>query len=172
VDPKPIDYLSQALTMSDEEAASSWLVRVTRRFPFNVFTNLVIHKDLHRHVAAQTAQNFTNSFLTRVIRAYNDHQRGTDVESVALFDVSRVLTQYKYSAKRLLLLDLEDTLWTRKTSAGFIKQGTPCTIPQDVFDLLNKLNGDPKNEVWVLSGLPIKGGMDQFASNAPGVGLM
>ena len=134
--------------------------------------NLVVNKDLHRHVAAQTAQAFTNSFLTRLVRAYNDHQRGTDIESVAQFDVSRVLTQYKYSAKRLLLLDLEDTLWTRKTSAGFIKQGTPCTIPQEVFDILNKLNGDPKNEVWVLSGLPIKGGMDQIADNSPGIGLM
>jgi len=72
----------------------------------------------------------------------------------------------------LLLLDLEDTLWTRKTSAGMIKQGTPFTVPQEVFDLLNKLKGDPKNEVWVLSGLPIKGGMDQIANNAPGVGLI
>lgn len=158
--------------MSDEEAASNWLVRATRPHSFSVCINSVVHQDLHRHVAAQTAQNFTNSFLTRTIRAYNDHQRGTDLESVALFDVSRVLTQYKYSGKRLLLLDLEDTLWTRKTSAGFIKQGTPFTIPQDVFDLLNKLNGDQKNEIWVLSGLPIKGGMDQIASNTPGVGLM
>ena len=94
------------------------------------------------------------------------------MESVAQFDVSRVLTQYKYSNKRLVLLDLEDTLWTRKTSAGIIKQGTPFTIPQDVFDILNKLKGDPKNEIWVLSGLPIKGGMDQISDNVPGVGLM
>jgi len=94
------------------------------------------------------------------------------VESVAQFDVPRVLTQYKYSAKRLLLLDLEDTLWTRKTSSGIIKHGTPFTVPQDVLDLLNKLKGDPKNEIWVLSGLPIKGGMDQISNNVPGVGLM
>lgn len=94
------------------------------------------------------------------------------MESVAQFDVSRVLTQYKYSAKRLLLLDLEDTLWTRKTSAGFIRQGTPFVVPQEVLDLLNKLKGDPKNEVWVLSGLPIKCGMDQISDKAPGIGLM
>lgn len=158
--------------MSDEEAASNWLVSTTCLYSFNVVPNLGFHKDLHRHVAAQTAQTFTNSFLTRAVRAYNDHQRGTDVESVAQFDVSRVLTQYKYSAKRLLLLDLEDTLWTRKTPAGFIKQGTPLTIPQDVFDLLNKLKDDSKNEIWVLSGLPIKGGMDQISNNVPGIGLM
>jgi trehalose 6-phosphate synthase complex regulatory subunit len=147
-------------------------VSVTRFRPLNGYTNLVVHKDLHRHVVAQTAQAFTNSFLTRLIRAYNDHQRGTDLESVAQFDVSRVLTQYKYSAKRLLLLDLEDTLWTRKTSTGVIKQGTPFTVPQEVFNILNKLKGDPKNEIWVLSGLPTKGGMDQIAENAPGIGLM
>jgi len=158
--------------MSDEEAASNWLVSATRLRPIDFLLNLAVHKDLHRHVAAQTAQTFTNSFLTRVVRAYNDHQRGTDLESVAQFDVSRVLTQYKYSAKRLLLLDLEDTLWTRKTSAGFIKQGTPFTVPQSVFDVLNKLKSDPKNEIWVLSGLPIKDGMDQVADNVPGVGLM
>ena len=158
--------------MPDAEAAANWLVSATCLCPFGVALNLDVHKDLHRHVAAQTAQAFTNSFLTRVVRAYNDHQRGTDVESVALFDVSRVLTQYKYSAKRLILLDLEDTLWTRKTSAGFIKQGTPFTVPQEVLDLLNKLNDDSKNEIWVLSGLPIKDGMDQIANNVPGIGLM
>ena len=158
--------------MSDEEAASNWLVSTTHLRSFDLVLNLAVHKDLHRHVVAQTAQTFTNSFLTRVVRAYNDHQRGTDVESVARFDVSRVLTQYKYSAKRLLLLDLEDTLWTRKSSAGFIKQGTPFTIPQEVFDLLNKLKEDSKNEIWVLSGLPIKDGMDQIATNVPGIGLM
>ena len=158
--------------MSDEEAASNWLVSATCLRPRIVVPNLNFHKDLHRHVVAQTAQTFTNSFLTRVVRAYNDHQRGTDMESVAQFDVSRVLTQYKYSNKRLLLLDLEDTLWTRKTAAGVIKQGTPFTIPQDVFDLLNKLKDDPKNEIWVLSGLPIKGGMDQIADKVSGIGLM
>lgn len=159
--------------MPDAEAASNWLVGTTRLRPFRAILNAAGNKDLHRHVAAQTAQTFTNSFLTRVVRAYNDHQRGTDLESVAQFDVSRVLTQYKYSGKRLVLLDLEDTLWTRKDSAGgFVRQGTPFVVPRDVLDILNKLKDDPKNEVWVLSGLPIKGGMDQIADNVPGVGLM
>lgn len=158
--------------MPDEEAASNWLVRVTCLCLSSVGADFIVHKDLHRHVVAQTAQTFTNTFLTRVVRAYNDHQRGADLESVAQFDVSRVLTQYKYSTKRLLLLDLEDTLWSRKTSAGLIRQGTPFIIPQEVFDQLNKLNGDIKNEIWVLSGLPVKSGMDQIAQNAPGIGLM
>jgi len=111
--------------MFDEEATSNWLVGATHLRRFDFVPNLADRQDLRRDVAAQT---FTYSFLTRVVRAYHDHLRGTDLESVAQFDVSRVLIQSKYSAKRLLLLDLEDTLWTRKT-AGFIKQGSPFPVP-------------------------------------------
>jgi trehalose 6-phosphate synthase complex regulatory subunit len=102
-----------------------------------------------------------------------EHQRGTETtENVAHFDVSRVLPEYKYSSKRLLFIDLEDTLWTRKTEGGIIKQGTPFDVPQNVFDLLNKLAEDRRNEVWLLSGLPIAGGMDPIAEKVPGIGLM
>jgi trehalose-6-phosphatase len=83
-----------------------------------------------------------------------------------------VLPEYKYSSKRLLLIDLEDTLWTRKTEGGIIKQGTPFDVPQNVLDLLNRLAEDVKNEVWVLSGLPIASGMDRIAKQVPGIGLM
>jgi trehalose 6-phosphate synthase/phosphatase len=70
------------------------------------------------------------------------------------------------------LIDLEDTLWTRKTEGGIIKQGTPFDVPQNVLDLLNMLAEDHKNEVWVLSGLPIASAMDKIAEKAPGIGLI
>jgi len=50
-----------------------------------------------------------------------------------------VLPEYKYSSKRLLLIDLEDTLWTRKNAEGIIKPGTPFDVPQNVLDMLNRL---------------------------------
>jgi trehalose 6-phosphate synthase/phosphatase len=102
-----------------------------------------------------------------------EHQRGIETaENVAHFDVSRVLPEYKYSSRRLLLIDLEDTLWTRKDESGIIKQGTPFTIPEPIFEILNKLAEDRRNEVWVLSGLPIAGAMDAIAEKAPRIGLM
>jgi len=140
--------------MSDDEANSRWV-------------------DLHRHVVAQTAQTFVNSFLSRCLRVYIEHQRGIETsENVARFDISRVLPEYKYSSKRLLLLDLEDTLWTRKDEGGIIKQGAPFDVPQNVLDLLNTLADDRKNEVWLLSGLPIKSAMDKIAEKVPGIGLI
>lgn len=44
--------------------------------------------------------------------------------------------------------------------------------PQEALDLLNKLSQDRKNEVWLLSGLPVKGMMDEVAKKVPKIGIV
>jgi len=57
----------QALTMSDEEADSRWVVS---NFLHELHP-LITSQDLHRHVIAQTAQTYVNSFLSPLSsRAY------------------------------------------------------------------------------------------------------
>lgn len=70
------------------------------------------YQDLHRHVITQTAQTFVTSFLTRCIRVSLEHQQ-RDSESIPTFDIESLLSKYKHSSERLILLDLEDTLWIR-----------------------------------------------------------
>jgi trehalose 6-phosphate synthase/phosphatase len=136
--------------MEDEEALSRW-------------------KDLHNHVVTQTAQAFVTSFLTRCIRANSEHLQA-DVSTVEQLDLDRLLPRYKHSQRRLLLIEFEGTLWQRDISrAGLLK---PFAPPEDIIDLLNKLAEDVRNEVWLLSGLPVKGMMDIVSEKVPKIGIV
>ncbi|KZT21795.1 glycosyltransferase family 20 protein [Neolentinus lepideus HHB14362 ss-1] len=140
------DAINKALTMPDEEAASRW-------------------DDLHHHVVAQNSQAFVTSFLTRCLRTNIEHLRG-DAQEVAQFDLAHILPGYKHSEKRLLLLDFEGTIWNRDP------RNRAFEPPEEVYGLLNKLAGDPKNDVWILSGLPAKGAMEVLAQKVPKVGIV
>ncbi|KAI0370930.1 hypothetical protein BV20DRAFT_966016 [Pilatotrama ljubarskyi] len=148
--------IHQALTMSDDEATSRW-------------------EDLHNHVVTQTAQAFVTSFLVRCLRSNLEHTE-SDAVSVNALDVTRILPKYRHSQKRLILVDFEGTLWQRdiKTiarNAGVVSSPA-FDPPQDALDVLSKLSEDPRNEVWLLSGLPIKGSLEIVAEKAPHVGIV
>lgn len=140
----------QALTMSDEEAQTRWM-------------------DLHSHVITQTAQAFITGFLTRCLRSHLDHQNQIEGDgsraSVPTFEVSRVLPRYRHSRKRLLLVDFEGTLWLRDPRSRIFDP------PQEALDLLKTLSEDDRNDVWLLSGLPIGGFLENVAKELPLIGL-
>ncbi|KAF8126309.1 glycosyltransferase family 20 protein [Boletus edulis] len=141
----------QALTMSDEEAHSRW-------------------EDLHNHVVTQTAQAFVMSFLTRCLRANTEHIAQTDLAMVPVIDMGRLLPRYKHSSKRLLLLDFEGAIWIRDMSrAGLL---APFEPQKRTLALLKRFADDPRNELWLLSGLPVKGVLDKIAAAVPGVGIV
>ncbi|KAF9241274.1 glycosyltransferase family 20 protein [Melanogaster broomeanus] len=143
--------IHQALTMSDEDALSRW-------------------EDLHNHVVTQTAQTFVTSFLTRCLRANTEHTAQTDPSMVPVVDMARVLPQYKHSSKRLLLFDFEGALWIRDMSrAGLL---APFEPQKETLALLKRLSDDKRNEVWLLSGLPVKGALDKIADAVPGLGIV
>ncbi|TFY58376.1 hypothetical protein EVJ58_g6450, partial [Rhodofomes roseus] len=143
--------IHQALTMSDEEATSRW-------------------EDLHGHVVTQSAQAFVTSFLVRCLRANIEHMHMQgDTAEVASLDVALLLPRYRHSDKRLLLIDLEGAMWIRDMRKLSRAEFNP---PKEAIDVLNRLADDPRNEVWLLSGLPVKGMLDVVAEMAPKVGIV
>lgn len=150
----------QALTMSDEEAASRW-------------------QDLHNHVVTQTAQAFIPSFLTRCLRAHTEHASlSIDPSLVPPLDLSRLIPKYRHSASRLIFVDLEGCLWVRDMSRNAMMEmmksgkGPMVEIPESTIQVLGRMVDDPKNEVWVLSGLPVKGALERLAERVPSVGIV
>lgn len=137
--------------MNDDEALSRW-------------------EDLHNHVVTQTAQAFVTSFLTRCLRANTERTAQTDLSMVPIVDTARLLPRYKHSSKRLLLLDFEGAIWIRDMSrAGLL---APFEPQQKAIALLNRFADDPRNDVWLLSGLPVKGVLDKIAAAVPGIGIV
>ncbi|KAI5117721.1 hypothetical protein M0805_006207 [Coniferiporia weirii] len=140
-----------ALTMDAEECRARW-------------------RDLHAHVVTQTAQAFVSAFLTRCLRVHLEHERAAQDDGLGTgrtpsFDVSCVLPRYRYARRRLVLVDFEGTLWLRDPR---VRTFDP---PKDALDVMRALSDDERNEVWLLSGLPIGGALDKIARELPKVGL-
>ena len=104
--------------------------------------------------------------------------QSADSADIALLDVTRILPRYRHSQKRLLLVDFEGTVWQRDIrtiarNAGVGVGGSPdFEAPEEVVRLLTRLAEDPKNEVWLLSGLPTKGILDVVAEKVPNIGIV
>ncbi len=112
------EAIHQALTMPAEEARSRW-------------------EDLHNHVTTQTAQTFVTTFLNRVVRSNVEHGRvhgssfgagiGKEEEGegghvVPNLGPQLLISKYKHSERRLILVDFEGTLWRRDlTRSGLVK---------------------------------------------------
>ncbi|KAI0292362.1 alpha-trehalose-phosphate synthase [Multifurca ochricompacta] len=140
--------IHQALTMDDDETFSRW-------------------DDLHNHVVTQTAQAFVTSFLTRCLRMNIEHQQGDAL--VASLDLALILPRYRHSQRRLLLIDFEDTLWQRDPRREH--EGKGKGIPLDAIEVAKRLSEDNKNEVWLLSGLPVKT-LEEVAKEVPKIGFV
>ena len=125
-------------------------------------------QDLHSHVITQTAQAFVTSFLTRCIRVHAEHLQRS-ATSIPPLSVSTLLPLYTTAQRRLILLDLESTLWTQDPRVTHEHGFVP---PLDVIEVLTALVKEEGNQVWVLSGLPVVGGLEKLARAVPGLGLM
>ncbi|KIY70060.1 glycosyltransferase family 20 protein [Cylindrobasidium torrendii FP15055 ss-10] len=127
-------------------------------------------------VEEQSAQKFVSGFLSRCLRAWEEHQRGSgDRGNVELLDktrVQRVAVQLRHCEKRLIVVDLEGSLWNRALKT----QGSEMDVDNEdlaaAMNTLKQLSQDKKNEVWVLSGLKVKGALSKLAEEAPEVGIV
>jgi len=88
---------------------------------------------------------------------------------VASLDLALLLPRYRHSQRRLLLIDFEDTLWQRHPRLEHEGQGQ--NIPQEVIEVVKRLSEVSKNEVWLLSGLPVKA-LDEVAKQVPKIGFV
>lgn len=176
--------------MSDEEARSRW-------------------EDLHNHVTTQTAQTFVTTFLNRCVRSNAEHTAslmddatggGTSLNvsghAIPHLGPQMLISKFKHSSRRLILVDFEGTLWRRDlTKNGLVEMnkmiesleasnsaavsgesnGSEVKLPKDVEDtieVLGKVSEDWKNELWLLSGLKVKGVLERIAEKIPRVGIV
>ncbi|KAK0200593.1 glycosyltransferase family 20 protein [Desarmillaria ectypa] len=133
-------------------------------------------------VEEQSAQKFVTGFLGRCSRAWQEHQRGTEggnsggVEVLDKSKIGRVLVQWKHCTRRLVLVDLEGTLWDREKfrSKMKFKKGVDVLDPglKAAIEVLRYLSANKRNEVWVLSGLTVQGAPGVVAKELPDVGIV
>ena len=96
-----------------------------------------------------------------------EHQLGDAL--VASLDLALLLPRYRHSQRRLLLIDFEDTLWQRHPRLEHEGQGQ--NIPPEAIEAVKRLSEESKNEVWLLSGLPVKA-LDEVAKEVPRIGFV
>ncbi|KAJ1307509.1 hypothetical protein OPQ81_001607 [Rhizoctonia solani] len=107
-------------------------------------------KDLHKHVTTQTAQAFVTSFVTRCIRTHMEYQRRAFSE-VPQLEPSK------------------GTLWSEDPRITWHSGFSP---PAAKLEIIKKLLAKEQNEVWILSGMGVQGGLEKIAAEVPGVGLV
>lgn len=82
--------------------------------------------------------------------------------------------RYKHSQRRLLIVDFEGTLWrrdlTRKGLQAYLSG--KFKIPEAPLEVLNGLAEDRRNDVWLLSGLPVRDVLDRVAERVPNIGIV
>lgn len=88
-----------------------------------------------------------------------------------------LVSKYKHSQKRLLLVDFEGTLWsrdlTKKAVLDLSAQGAALPeAAEKAVVVLGKLAEDRRNEVWLLSGLQVRGVLEAVAEKVPKVGIV
>lgn len=96
-----------------------------------------------------------------------EHQQGDEL--VASLDLALLLPRYRHSQRRLLLIDFEDTLWQRNPRLEH--EGQAQSVPQEAIEVVKRLSEESKNEVWLLSGLPVKA-LDEVAKEVPRIGFV
>ncbi|CAE6435944.1 unnamed protein product [Rhizoctonia solani] len=146
---KTAEGIYSALTMDDQDCATRW-------------------KDLHKHVNTQTAQAFVTSFVTRCIRTHMEYQRRA-LSEVPQIEPSKVFVNTTSSEKRLILIDWEGALWNEDPRITWHSGFSP---PAPKLEIVRKLLANEQNEIWILSGMGVQGGLEKIAAELPGVGLV
>ena len=122
------DAIKEALEMSEVEKKRRW----TR---------------MHGIVLQQTGGHWAEELSSTLDRAYQEHHQRAST-SVPRLSPTQISEKYKQANHRVFIMDYEGTLAPHQTSAGM-----PLAQPHRFVDTLNDLMSDPKNTVYVTSGL-------------------
>lgn len=141
--------IHKALSMSREEQQARW-------------------EDLHRTVVTQTALQWITSLLSRLERAHIEQQR-RDNAFIPRLEIGQLVSEWRASKTRVVLLDLEGTLLTESTL--LLHDVKDFTVPNDVIRVLRELSEDEKNAVYVLSSLST-GWLDKLGDEIPKLGII
>lgn len=120
------DALCEAINMPKEEQQSR---------------NDQLQKRLERYNVEKWANDFVNSLQAQKDRdAAHVSSRITDVR------LNSILKDYSNAKKRLLFLDYDGTL------SGFQNEPQKAVPDNELYELLDALNADPDNQVYLISG--------------------
>ncbi|PWN26185.1 hypothetical protein BDZ90DRAFT_46818 [Jaminaea rosea] len=139
-----------ALSMGREEARARWA-------------------DLHRTVVTQTALQWITSLLSRLERAHLEQQR-RDNAFLPRLEVGTIVSEYRAAKTRLIVVDLEGSLLPGE-GALFLRDAKDFCVPHRVLQTLRELTEDPRNFIYVLSGLSA-GLLDKLTDAVPGLGVV
>ncbi|KAM0719150.1 hypothetical protein Q7P37_005055 [Cladosporium fusiforme] len=136
------DAIDSALTMSEADKAK-------------------VHKRLFDHVTSNTVQNWTTSYLKRLLTNLASFDQS---HATPLLDRALMLSQYRKAKKRLFMFDYDGTLTP-------IVREPQAAIPTDrVIRNLKSLAANPNNAVWIISGRD-QNFLDEWMGHIPELGL-
>ncbi|KAI5980581.1 glycosyltransferase family 20 protein [Pisolithus marmoratus] len=94
---------------------------------------------------------------------HNHHASlSTNLSLVPSLDLPCLIPKYRHSTSCLIFVDLEGCLWVWDMYLQECNDG----------DVLESMADDPKNKIWVLSGLPVKGALERLAGRIARVGIV
>ncbi|KAI5983573.1 glycosyltransferase family 20-domain-containing protein [Pisolithus marmoratus] len=125
----------QALTMSDEEAASRW-------------------QDLHIHVVIQPPRH-PSPLSSPKACVHTMSMRPCPLTRPPLH-LPCLILKYRHSVRDM----------SKSTMMEMFK-GSMVELPEATMWVLESMADDPKYEIWVLSGLPVKGALERLAERVP-----
>ncbi|KAI5987708.1 hypothetical protein EDD15DRAFT_2199426 [Pisolithus albus] len=103
-------------------------------------------------------QGSVTSFLIRYLRACTEHALfSIDPSLVLPLDLILLILKYRHPTTRFTFVDLEGYLWVRDMSKSAMIEmitngkGPMVQLPEATMRMLERMAGDPKNEIWTLS---------------------
>lgn len=141
--------IHKALTMPKDEQEARWA-------------------DLHRTVVTQTALQWITSLLSRLERAHIEQQR-RDNAFIPKLEIGQLVSEWRASKIRLILLDLEGSLLPE--SILLLRNPEDLKFSDTLVATLKELSEDPKNATYVMSALSTDF-LDKLAEKLPELGIV
>jgi trehalose 6-phosphate synthase/phosphatase len=133
-----VNALDRAINMSDEER----LGRRARDLPY---------------ITSQPSSNWTRQVLSILQECIDDEGMDTPGTDFQQLDIPKIQQAYRDSGRRLFLLDYGGTLISRENMSMYMKKDFTAVsgkVPsRGMMEALSKLCADPKNTVFVISGV-------------------
>ncbi|KAL1924300.1 uncharacterized protein VTP21DRAFT_7335 [Calcarisporiella thermophila] len=148
----PWDYRSvaeaieEALTINAEEREARW-------------------KELYKNVTTNTAQYWTESFISECEKIHTDMQRRCSIH-IPHLNPRSFIAEFQKAKRRLFLLDYDGTIVPYEKDPSAMENAS-----HRLFNLLKSLTADKRNEVWILSGRTTASLEERF-SDLPSIGLV
>ncbi|KAH8173657.1 glycosyltransferase family 20 domain-containing protein [Sarocladium implicatum] len=140
------DAIQQALEMGDEERSDRW-------------------QKLMGCISKHTGSHWVQTFLKHLDEVYEEQHKRLQT-SIPRLSIPSLIKKYQSAESRLFILDYEGTL----VNWGPVNQIIPIS-PQRTLDVLNDLQLDERNTVYVMSGRRPEE-LDRVFRRVPNLGLI